>query len=642
MTNTYHQEKYQSNLTSHQGPSDCGLKQERSDVSDQMKTEEGSTMSLTSKQSLESPKKSRQEKQFAMQESVPVTKKKTLKGKSNSLEQNFQIQKSSKMLQVVSIGKDQDLIPFWNKSVKEMSKQLWSPIETDFVDLDQNLLNGSSKSTMSNSWFSTQFLTKKTPLTNSQRTYLQSLQSLLPEIMDSELGNIKEKENSKKQKKEKTPEQLEKIELKRQETIRKKKEKCIASGKVYKSQEEKAEEKLKNKQEKIKISQNGGKKYLDPDTKENAGKSKRVRVYFSQDQKQVLNNWFGITRFIYNRCLYHLKFVNPKASLDQLREKFIHNKNYKTENTWMLEKSVYDLRDEALRDLINNLRSNLAKGTKFSIQFKTKKDPIQSLSILGKYWNKPNSFFSNIFTPTLRTGEALPKTLLYTSRLIKDQIGQYYICIPEPLVPCETQAENSMVFIDPGCKNFLTCYDPSGKVFVVGKADIGKISRLLHYRKNLQSRTDKETNKKKKKRMKIATLKIYRKIENLVSEMHKKVCLWLVNNYNYIFLPRLNFHNMKILNKVSKQKMASLSHCSFLERLKNKTREYLGCKVLEVNESYTSKTCSRCGYQDNKLGNKDVYCCRRCNNVLGRDINAAKNIMLRYFSQRAVVVATRH
>lgn len=194
-----------------------------------------------------------------------------------------------------------------------------------------------------------------------------------------------------------------------------------------------------------------------------------------------------------------------------------------------------------------------------------------------------------------------------------------------------------MIFIDPGVKTFVTGYDPSGRIIVWGERDIGVIARLLHYKCKLQGKIKKEKRYKKRLTMKKAFLRIGERIYNLVDELHKKLTKWLLENYQYIFIPRLNFHKCKKLNSKSKAKMASYRHCSFLDRLINKSREYVKSYILEVNESYTSKTCSKCGNQHENLKNKDIYECKKCKIKIGRDINASKNMMLRYFSQRAKI-----
>lgn len=49
-----------------------------------------------------------------------------------------------------------------------------------------------------------------------------------------------------------------------------------------------------------------------------------------------------------------------------------------------------------------------------------------------------------------------------------------------------------------------------------------------------------------------------------------------------------------------------------------------------VDESYTSKTCGRCGNLNNKLGGNKIYKCTNCNLVIDRDINGARNILLKH------------
>ena len=302
----------------------------------------------------------------------------------------------------------------------------------------------------------------------------------------------------------------------------------------------------------------------------------------------------------------------------------------------------YDLRDEALRDLLKNIKSNEAKEKSYEMKYKSKKlenKKNESISVLSKKWNNKRGFYSTVFTSTLKCNKKLPKNLLYSSRLIKTPTKKYILAIPKPLeIRSENQApEKSMLFIDPGVKNFITGYDPSGKVISCGIQDIQRISKLLYYKRKLQSKHSKLKNHKKRRSYKLAELRIGEKIFNLVDDLHKKLSKWLCENYEYIYIPRLNYHKCKKLNKRSKANMASLRHCGFINRLLFKSREYPKCHVYEVNEAFTSKTCSSCGYQKNDLYNNNVYNCNRCHLVISRDINASKNIMLRYFNKRAIV-----
>ena len=51
-------------------------------------------------------------------------------------------------------------------------------------------------------------------------------------------------------------------------------------------------------------------------------------------------------------------------------------------------------------------------------------------------------------------------------------------------------------------------------------------------------------------------------------------------------------------------------------------------KVFEINECYTTKTCSFCGII-NEPGISKVYECKSCLKKVGRDINASKNILMK-------------
>jgi len=50
--------------------------------------------------------------------------------------------------------------------------------------------------------------------------------------------------------------------------------------------------------------------------------------------------------------------------------------------------------------------------------------------------------------------------------------------------------------------------------------------------------------------------------------------------------------------------------------------------VIEVNEAYTSKTCSYCGNIQN-IGSKKVMKCLSCGATVDRDLNGARGIYLR-------------
>ena len=405
---------------------------------------------------------------------------------------------------------------------------------------------------------------------------------------------------------------------------------------LEKQKEERSAKLLQKKELKKQKALQKGEDYIDMTLKDKAGKSKSVQVYLTRDMKQILKKWFGVTRYIYNKCLEEFN-KNGNKSLVYLREKCINNHNFEASNTWMLDYH-YDLRDEALRDLLKNIKSNQAKEKNFKMKFKSRKDEYikgASISVLSKHWDK-NGFFGSVLSSSLlRSNEPIPNILMYTSRLKKTATGKYFLCMPLPLNENQVEVkEQNAIFIDPGSKCFLTGYDPSGKVIVWGENDVGRIARLQHYKKKLQSKKASNLfNSKQKRSYRLAELRIGEKISNLVLDLHKKLAKWLCENYAKVYIPRLNFHKMKRLHRKEKAKLAALSHCSFVDRLIWKSREYK-CNVYEVQEDYTSKTCSACGFLKENLNGR-TFECDACNKVFDRDINASKNIMLKYLTKKS-------
>ena len=73
------------------------------------------------------------------------------------------------------------------------------------------------------------------------------------------------------------------------------------------------------------------------------------------------------------------------------------------------------------------------------------------------------------------------------------------------------------------------------------------------------------------------------------------------------------------------------SRYKFKERLMYKAN-VLNKRVFNVNEMYTTMTCSSCGHL-NDVRKKEIYKCEsisiRCNKTLLRDVSAAKNILMK-------------
>ena len=79
-----------------------------------------------------------------------------------------------------------------------------------------------------------------------------------------------------------------------------------------------------------------------------------------------------------------------------------------------------------------------------------------------------------------------------------------------------------------------------------------------------------------------------------------------------------------------------MSLYKFKERLKYKC-SINNTSYMEIDESYTSKTCSKCGYYKKNLGGSKIYKCDKCALNINRDINGSRNILLNHLKTGLVV-----
>jgi putative transposase len=217
----------------------------------------------------------------------------------------------------------------------------------------------------------------------------------------------------------------------------------------------------------------------------------------------------GTARWTYNRCLAAVQNEGVKRCKKDLRARCLNASNFKgNDNKWVLE-TPYDIRDEAMNDLLKGYASNFAADRKsFKMKFRTKKDRQQSIAILSKHWGKSRGEFA--FLSAMRATEPLPAKLGYDSRLVMNRLGEFYLCVPMPLdVRAESQGPMSgeggvgVIALDPGVRTFMTGYDPSGLAIEWGKNDIARIYRLSHIHDRLQSKRDSirgKVNKRKRYR----------------------------------------------------------------------------------------------------------------------------------------------
>jgi len=97
-------------------------------------------------------------------------------------------------------------------------------------------------------------------------------------------------------------------------------------------------------------------------------------------------------------------------------------------------------------------------------------------------------------------------------------------------------------------------------------------------------------------------------------------------------------NDKKNIHKQVKKDIINVSHGKFRNMLINKAREYPWCKIRIVSEEYTTQTCGKCGILNKKVGSKKIFKCNECKYTIGRDINGARNILIKYLTESKITI----
>jgi putative transposase len=342
-----------------------------------------------------------------------------------------------------------------------------------------------------------------------------------------------------------------------------------------------------------------------------------------------------------------------------LRNKIItSNKNLKNSEIWLKE-IPYDTRQLAVKDFtialkaaITNRKRNNNKG--FKMGFKSRRTmQTQIFHIDKRTINADLEIFKKLKLGKLRVRKRMKKwfknnikSIEDNCKILKHKDGSYYLILSYThKILKNKKAQFETVALDPGTRSFQTFYSPDGIVGELGKdlvkstikplndkinklnAVISTIKKKLKKYKYKRRRKLKQTIRNIRKRQSLTRTKL----KNVINDFHWKCADFLCKNFNTIILP--NFGTSKMtekdnrINKTVGKDLLYLRHYAFKMKLKHK------CKMrnrllLIVNENCTTITCGKCGKQTN-IGSNKIFKCKHCNYTVDRDINAARNILIR-------------
>lgn len=326
--------------------------------------------------------------------------------------------------------------------------------------------------------------------------------------------------------------------------------------------------------------------------------------------------------------------------------KLKYKKFTKDKQSIVLEKTTFN-------ENINCFYPTNFKKNILDFKFNTIKNTINSFSNENKEYYKKflNSVIEkskkNIDLKLKSSSSILKENIKCDSRLSYNRLNNTFILhTPKEQIIKSFKKKDNVCAIDPGNKTFLTIFDPEGKTFKICNRDnnlkfnlMKNIIKRKEIHKYINSKftnnllnINKEEYIKSKSKIKKYYNRLTLRIQNIVKELHYKSANFLCKNYSTIILGKLSIQGItsKEGKLQSNEKLFSyaISHDKFKIILKQKALKY-GSKVHIVCEGNTSKTCGVCGTVK-EIKNNRIYRCEVCKSVIDRDINGARNILIKH------------
>ncbi len=211
-----------------------------------------------------------------------------------------------------------------------------------------------------------------------------------------------------------------------------------------------------------------------------------------------------------------------------------------------------------------------------------------------------------------------------TLTIQRDSLGNWYACFSCEVEPKPLPVSSEMVGIDLGLTAFATLSNGETikreRWLKQDEKNLNRINRKI-------SKLDKGTPEKRKafKALNHVHARIKNRRNNFTHQESRK----LVNRYGLIVFEKLHIKNMQENgHKNINRGIADVAWGQFVNVTSSKAVE-AGRGFLTVNPKNTTQQCSGC----NEIVPKDlsirVHSCNRCGLVIGRDLNAAINILAR-------------
>ncbi|MDJ0677833.1 MAG: RNA-guided endonuclease TnpB family protein [Calothrix sp. MO_167.B42] len=353
----------------------------------------------------------------------------------------------------------------------------------------------------------------------------------------------------------------------------------------------------------------------------------KVRLYPTDQQKQILAQHFGCARWWWNyglnQCIETYKATGKGLSQSGLNSMLPALKKDK-ETEWLKDCYSQVLQSVSLNlsRAYQNFFEGKAKYPRFksyrhrqSIQYPQK---VKQINDCLKFPGKVGVVKAKIHRPLDGT--------MKTVTVSKCPSGKYYASVlmeydgdnPAP------NTHGKVVGIDLGIKDFAITYDGDKTSKYANPKHLYKYQKRLAVKQRIAARKEKGSNRKNKANK--ITARVYEQISNVRQDYLHKLSRKIVDNNQVVVVENLNIKGM-VRNHTLAKAISDTSWGTFVNFLSYKL-EKEGKVLIEIDRWFpSSKLCSNCHYQIGDLPLEvRAWTCPSCGTHHDRDGNAAQNV----------------
>ena len=369
-------------------------------------------------------------------------------------------------------------------------------------------------------------------------------------------------------------------------------------------------------------------------------KAYKFRMYPSDEQRILLNQFLGCSRFIYNHYLDYKDKIyqeeNRNVSLSDLKKDLI---NLQVEYPWLKEMDSCILRTSL--DNLDDAYNRYFKGQNSFPRFKSKNnhDTYKTLCNRSTYKGKTYESIKIDIENKVLTLPKIKEIKVKGYRNLKEFKGKilsatvekvankYYVslCCEEEIMVPDFYPER-IVGIDIGVKNIVVTSDGEKYDNLIKRQE--RLEKRVRGLKTALSRKEKGSNNYKKQLIKIQ--RVYEKLRNIRKYTIHSITKKIVTENDIIAVESLQ--TKKMIEEGTRKLSFGISNSSFSEIIRQLTYKsnWSNKRLIKIDKYYpSSQLCCHCKTKNSEVKDLNVrsFVCKNCGCLNDRDINASINIL---------------